>query len=107
MSPLVTDRLFFLPPSRKHSSAGYSGKLRVPPHRSHDRKSPLAIHLDFVGVLALQLLQVDADLLAFEFAPRMHNTGHWTIDGAETSQFENHLLGILGFRWVPQIQSIW
>jgi 5-(carboxyamino)imidazole ribonucleotide synthase len=60
-------------------------------------KVQLAIHLDYVGALALQLFQVGADLLAFEFAPRMHNTGHWAMEGAETSQFENHLLGILEF----------
>ena len=36
------------------------------------------------------------DLLANEFAPRVHNSGHWTIEGAETSQFTNHLLAITG-----------
>ncbi len=52
--------------------------------------------LDYVGVLAIELFDVDGELLANEFAPRVHNTGHWTIDGAETSQFENHLRAILG-----------
>lgn len=52
--------------------------------------------LDYVGVLAVELFQVGDRLLANEFAPRVHNTGHWTIDGAETSQFENHLRAILG-----------
>ena len=52
--------------------------------------------LDYVGVLAVELFQVDGKLLANEFAPRVHNTGHWTIDGAVTSQFENHLRAILG-----------
>ncbi len=56
----------------------------------------LLTHLDFVGVLALELFQVGNELLANEFAPRVHNTGHWTIEGAETSQFENHLRAILG-----------
>jgi len=50
--------------------------------------------LDYVGVLALELF-VSADrLLANEFAPRVHNSGHWTIEGAATSQFENHLRAI-------------
>ena len=52
--------------------------------------------LDYVGVLAVELFQVGDRLLANEFAPRVHNTGHWTIDGAATSQFENHLRAVLG-----------
>ena len=52
--------------------------------------------LGYVGVLALELFDVEGRLLANEFAPRVHNTGHWTIDGAVTSQFENHLRAILG-----------
>jgi 5-(carboxyamino)imidazole ribonucleotide synthase len=52
--------------------------------------------LDYVGVLALELFEVDGSLLANEYAPRVHNTGHWTIDGAATSQFENHLRAITG-----------
>jgi 5-(carboxyamino)imidazole ribonucleotide synthase len=52
--------------------------------------------LGYVGVLALELFEVDGRLLANEFAPRVHNTGHWTIEGALTSQFENHLRAILG-----------
>ena len=52
--------------------------------------------LDYVGVLAVELFEVGGRLLANEFAPRVHNTGHWTIDGAQTSQFENHLRAILG-----------
>lgn len=52
--------------------------------------------LEYVGVLAVELFEVEGRLLANEFAPRVHNTAHWTIDGAETSQFENHLRAILG-----------
>ena len=52
-------------------------------------------HLDYVGVMALELFVVDGRLLANEFAPRVHNSGHWTIEGAVTSQFENHLRAIL------------
>jgi len=51
--------------------------------------------LDYVGVLALELFEIDGKLIANEFAPRVHNSGHWTIEGAETSQFENHLRAIL------------
>ncbi|MBX3271489.1 MAG: 5-(carboxyamino)imidazole ribonucleotide synthase [Sandaracinaceae bacterium] len=52
--------------------------------------------LDYVGVLALELFDDGTELLANEIAPRVHNSGHWTIEGAETSQFENHLRAILG-----------
>jgi 5-(carboxyamino)imidazole ribonucleotide synthase len=51
--------------------------------------------LDYVGVMALELFEIDGKLIANEFAPRVHNSGHWTIEGAETSQFENHLRAIL------------
>lgn len=52
-------------------------------------------HLDYVGVLALELFVLDDDLLANEFAPRVHNSGHWTIEGSATSQFENHLRAVM------------
>ncbi|WP_027965871.1 5-(carboxyamino)imidazole ribonucleotide synthase [Halomonas halocynthiae] len=53
--------------------------------------------LDYVGVLTLELFQcADGSLLANEMAPRVHNSGHWTQDGAVTSQFENHLRAIQG-----------
>ena len=51
--------------------------------------------LDYVGLLAIELFQRGNDLMANEMAPRVHNSGHWTIEGAETSQFENHLRAIL------------
>jgi len=56
----------------------------------------LAESLDYVGVFALELFCRDGRLLANELAPRVHNSGHWTIEGAETSQFENHLRAVLG-----------
>jgi 5-(carboxyamino)imidazole ribonucleotide synthase len=51
-------------------------------------------YLDYSGVLALEFFQVNGQLLANEFAPRVHNSGHFTIEGAATSQFENHLRAI-------------
>ncbi|MGV8921986.1 MAG: 5-(carboxyamino)imidazole ribonucleotide synthase [Thermomonas sp.] len=56
----------------------------------------LAEALDYVGVLALELFCHDGVLLANELAPRVHNSGHWTIEGSETSQFQNHLRAVLG-----------
>ncbi|WP_097460215.1 5-(carboxyamino)imidazole ribonucleotide synthase [Mangrovitalea sediminis] len=52
--------------------------------------------MDHVGVLALELFETDDGLLANEMAPRVHNSGHWTQDGANTSQFENHIRAITG-----------
>ncbi len=52
--------------------------------------------LEYVGVLALECFAIDGTLMANEIAPRVHNSGHWTIEGAETSQFENHLRAIAG-----------
>jgi len=51
-------------------------------------------HLDYVGVLALELFVLGDRLLANEFAPRVHNSGHWSIEGAQPSQFAAHLLAI-------------
>jgi 5-(carboxyamino)imidazole ribonucleotide synthase len=53
--------------------------------------------LRYVGVLCIEFFEMDGRLLANEMAPRVHNSGHWSIEGAVTSQFENHLRGILGF----------
>ena len=61
---------------------------------AHARR--LAESLDYVGVFALELFYRDGELLANEMAPRVHNSGHWTIEGAETSQFQNHLRAVLG-----------
>lgn len=52
--------------------------------------------LDYEGVLAIELFDTAAGLVANEIAPRVHNSGHWTMEGSETSQFENHLRAILG-----------
>jgi 5-(carboxyamino)imidazole ribonucleotide synthase len=53
--------------------------------------------LDYVGVVAVEFFQKAGHLIANEMAPRVHNSGHWTIEGAETSQFENHLRALLGW----------
>jgi 5-(carboxyamino)imidazole ribonucleotide synthase len=53
--------------------------------------------LDYVGVLAIEFFEHRDQLLVNEMAPRVHNSGHWTIEGAETSQFENHLRAVVGW----------
>jgi 5-(carboxyamino)imidazole ribonucleotide synthase len=54
------------------------------------------VELEYVGVLCMEFFEVHGRLMANEMAPRVHNSGHWTIEGAVTSQFENHLRAILG-----------
>ncbi|HET8897276.1 MAG TPA: 5-(carboxyamino)imidazole ribonucleotide synthase [Rhodanobacteraceae bacterium] len=56
----------------------------------------LAEKLDYVGVFALELFDDGERLLGNEMAPRVHNSGHWSIEGALTSQFENHVRAVLG-----------
>lgn len=81
------------------------GILRVTlaPHRGralqqaaerHLRK--LLRHFDYAGILTIEFFVHRGRLVANEMAPRVHNSGHWTIEGAATSQFENHLRAILG-----------
>jgi 5-(carboxyamino)imidazole ribonucleotide synthase len=53
-------------------------------------------HFRYVGVLTIEFFVRKGRLVANEMAPRVHNSGHWTIEGAVTSQFENHLRAILG-----------
>jgi len=62
-----------------------------------DYAQRLLAALDYVGVLAVEWFQVGPRLLANELAPRVHNSGHWTIEAAETSQFENHLRAVCGY----------
>jgi 5-(carboxyamino)imidazole ribonucleotide synthase len=50
--------------------------------------------LDYIGVLTIEFFVVQGSLIANEIAPRVHNSGHWTIEGCVTSQFENHLRAV-------------
>jgi len=75
----------------------------VPEHlerAARDAASKILDELNYVGVLAVEFFQIgagdDARLLANEIAPRVHNSGHWTIEGAHTSQFENHIRAVVG-----------
>lgn len=64
--------------------------------RARQHALDLATELDYVGAFALELFHVGGEMLGNEMAPRVHNSGHWTIDGAITSQFENHVRAMLG-----------
>lgn len=63
---------------------------------AEDYAGALMADLDYVGVLALELFEVGGALWANEVAPRVHNSGHWTQNGAVTSQFENHVRAVMG-----------
>jgi len=56
----------------------------------------LAEKLNYVGVLAVEFFQVGDELMVNEIAPRVHNSGHWSMQGADTCQFENHLRAVFG-----------
>lgn len=69
--------------------------------RARDAAIRVMGELDYVGTMAMEFFVAGGDgaevsLLANEMAPRVHNTGHWTIEGAQTSQFENHVRAVLG-----------
>jgi 5-(carboxyamino)imidazole ribonucleotide synthase len=57
--------------------------------------------IDYVGVLAIEFFEKGSELYFNEMAPRVHNSGHWTIEGAEASQFENHLRAVAGLPLAP------
>lgn len=69
-------------------------QLLAPAAFAHARR--IAEELDYVGTFALELFVCDGQVLGNEMAPRVHNSGHWTIEGAPASQFENHLRAVLG-----------
>ncbi|MFA6044032.1 MAG: 5-(carboxyamino)imidazole ribonucleotide synthase [Phycisphaerales bacterium] len=63
---------------------------------ARDHAQALMQRLNYVGVLAIELFDTGNELYANEMAPRVHNSGHWTIDGCEVSQFENHCRAVAG-----------
>lgn len=82
-----------------------SGVLQRTLNKKHDPRMPLAVNylkkimneLNYFGVIALELFETDSGLLANEFAARVHNSGHWTIEGTMCSQFANHIRAIAGY----------
>jgi 5-(carboxyamino)imidazole ribonucleotide synthase len=100
-----TGEIVFYPPVENHHREGIL-RLSLAPAPLLDGKTQAAVEdiarrvleaLDYVGVLAIELFECDGKLLANEMAPRVHNSGHWTIEGAITSQFENHLRAVCGY----------
>lgn len=68
---------------------------RMPLARNYLKK--LLNELHYIGVITLELFETENGLLANEFAPRVHNSGHWTIEGTVCSQFANHIRAIAGY----------
>ena len=99
-----TGEIAFYPLVENHHREGILRKSLVPAPaltpelqaQAEDYAVRVLERLGYVGVLAIEFFQVGAQLYANEMAPRVHNSGHWTIEGAETSQFENHLRAVLG-----------
>ena len=71
-------------------------QIRAQVADARDLAGKVAQALDYVGVLTLEFFATDAGPVFNEMAPRVHNSGHWTIEGALTSQFENHVRAICG-----------
>jgi 5-(carboxyamino)imidazole ribonucleotide synthase len=69
---------------------------RAVQHAAEDAARRVLDALQYVGVLAIEFFEHEGRLLANEMAPRVHNSGHWTIEAAVTSQFENHLRAVVG-----------
>jgi 5-(carboxyamino)imidazole ribonucleotide synthase len=99
----------YWPAVENHHRDGILRLTRAPAPRLDDELQaraesairPLLDELDYVGVCCVELFDVGGDLVANEIAPRVHNSGHWTIEGAQTSQFENHIRAVVGLPLGP------
>ncbi len=69
--------------------------------RAREVVADVLAELDGRGVFGVELFDVDGEILVNEIAPRPHNSGHWTIEGAATSQFEQHVRAVLGWPLGP------
>lgn len=100
----VTGEIVFYPMVENHHRDGILRLSLAPaPNLSEElqREAEAATRrvleeLGYVGVLCIEYFEVEGKLLANEMAPRVHNSGHWSIEGAVTSQFENHLRAVTG-----------
>lgn len=104
-----TGQTAFYPLTENHHAAGILRVSRAPaphltPHLNDQAQNTAAACLqamDYVGLLAIEFFEVQGQLLANEMAPRAHNSGHWTIDGSQTSQFENQIRAVLDWPLGP------
>jgi 5-(carboxyamino)imidazole ribonucleotide synthase len=97
------------PLGENHHENGILRRTRAPAHVSaHVREQAEAIAarilngLDYIGVAGVELFEFeDGRLLVNEIAPRVHNSGHWTLDGCEVDQFEQHVRAVAGWPLGP------
>jgi 5-(carboxyamino)imidazole ribonucleotide synthase len=98
----VAGKTAFYPLSENAHASGILDETRAPARlpalerQAQRHVGALLERFDYVGVLAVEFFVENGRLLANEMAPRVHNSGHWTIEGAVSSQFENHLRAIAG-----------
>ncbi len=96
----ATGEICFYPLVRNEHREGILRISEAPYHHVELEKKAqtyaraLLEHFNYVGVLTIEFFDANNQLLANEMAPRVHNSGHWTIEGSQTSQFENHLRAI-------------
>lgn len=93
----------YYPLVENHHSEGILSKTIAPAAnadhlnaQAQENIGKILTRLDYVGVLTLELFVTDTGLIANEIAPRVHNSGHWSIEGAYCSQFENHIRAVVG-----------
>ncbi len=97
-----TGKIVFYPLIENHHREGILRTSIAPfidatlQHEAENYLTNLLAKLEYIGVLAVEFFVANGHLLANEMAPRVHNSGHWTIEGSATSQFENHLRAIAG-----------
>jgi 5-(carboxyamino)imidazole ribonucleotide synthase len=95
-------RVVFYPLAENVHKDGILAETRAPFRDARLQRSAerhlrrLLEELNYVGVLCVEFFVERGRLIANEMAPRVHNSGHWTIEGAETSQFENHVRAVAG-----------
>ena len=99
--------MVFYPLTRNHHEQGIL-RMSEAPYRdstlqaiAENHALAIAEKLNYVGIMAIEFFCKDGQLIVNEMAPRVHNSGHWTIEGAATSQFENHLRAITGLPLGP------
>ncbi len=98
-------RLAWYDPVENHHREGILRVSRAPASgisgtdlsQLHARATRLLTALEYVGILSIEFFDTDDGWLVNEIAPRVHNSGHWTLEGAETSQFENHVRALAGW----------
>lgn len=95
----VSGEMAFYPISENHHEDGIlrlsTSQVNDPVQSQAEEYARLVLErLDYVGVVAIELFQVGDQLLANEMAPRVHNSGHWTIEGSVCGQFENHMRAV-------------